>query len=167
MAEASTRTYAATAIDRGRATAETQLDALLKLRDNRMRAQAAAKPAPSDPVEIFRRKVESQFVPILDDLAAKYVAKGIVIEWDLSSVLTGGREMIIEYTLHPVRWRLRGTLARDVVAFEVTRMIGDSGGEVCSGPMLSIRKLDQARFREFVCEQLAMMIRHVLRTTRR
>ncbi|RJP33695.1 MAG: hypothetical protein C4547_11845 [Phycisphaerales bacterium] len=150
-----------------KATAELQLDALLKLRDNRMRAQAAAKPPPSDPAEIFRRKVESQFVPILDELASKYVAKGIVIEWDLSSMLTGGREMIIEFALRPVRWRLRGTLARDVVAFEVTRFVGESGGEVCSGPMLSIRTLDQGRFREFVCEQLAMMIRYVLRTTRR
>lgn len=167
MAASQIRTKTALTPESKRASAENQLDTLLKLRDNRMRAQAAAKPVPSDPVEIFRRKVEAQFVPVLDDLAAKYVAKGVVIEWDLSSLLTGGRELILEFTLHPVRMRLRGTLARDVVAFELTRFIGETGGEVCSGPMLSIRKLDQSRFREFVCEQIALMIRYVLRMTRR
>lgn len=133
-----------------------------------MRGQAATanKEAPPDPVEVFRHQLEKEYVGVLDELAAKYIGKGVIIEWSVGDFLAGGRELTLEFAVPPHRIKLRGTVARDVIAFEVNRFVSDTGGEVASGPMLRLRTLDKARFREFLCEQIALLIRSVLRVTR-
>ncbi len=151
---------------RAKRSAESELDALLQLRESRMKARAEVKQPPPAPPEIFRCNMEKEFIPVLDELSDKYIAKGIIVTWDVAGILAGGREMTIEFALPPHRTILRGTLARDVIAFELTRYVSETGGEVSSGPMLTLRTLDRARFREFICEQLGLMIKSMLRVTR-
>ena len=131
-----------------------------------MKAKAVPKEAPPDPIEVFRRSLEREFIPVLDELASKYIGKGIVLSWDVGGILAGGREMSIEFALPPYRRKLRGTVVRDVMAFELTCHVSDAGGEVSSGPMLSLRNLDGRRFREFICEQITLMVKSILRVTR-
>ena len=148
-------------------SAESDLDALLQIRENRLKAAETENEAPPDPVEVFRRSLEDELIPVLEELAHKYVTKGVVINWDVADLLAGGRELTFDFVMLPHRTTMHGTVARDVMAFQVTRYVSETGGEVSSGPMLPLRSLTQTRFREFLCEQITQMVRFVLRTSRR
>jgi hypothetical protein len=51
------------------------------------------------------------------------------------------------------------------IAFQETRYTDSLDGAVTSGPTLRTKGLDKVKFRAFLCEQIAELVRSVLRQT--
>jgi len=116
-----------------------------------------------DSVDALRDRTLREFIPLFLELADKYAKSGIVMRIDASNFLQGGREIKMEFALGAYRTILEGTVTNDAIAFQEIRHAPDSMGELASGPLLRIRRLDRDMFREFVCEQLAALLRSSMR----
>lgn len=144
----------------GSKSTESELDALL---GSLSRADAGGeKPAPPpkvDRIQQLRELVMNELIPAFVQLVDKYAAHGISMDMDASNLLQGGREIRFEFRLGDFRTQLAGTATSDTIAFQETRYHPHMRGELVSGPMLSLRRLDVNTFREFICERLTILAR--------
>ncbi len=141
-------------------TAETELDSLIRLMEERGKTPRAVG---SDPLHRLRELTVSEFVPVFVELVEKYSASGISMQMDASNFLEGGREIRFEFGLGDYRFQLHGTVTTEGIAFHETRYCPDLHGELTTGPMLRVRGLDGKMFREFICERLTHLIRTAMR----
>ena len=147
----------------GRST-ENDLDALLKNMSRQEQQSADAAPvAKVDRIQQLRELVMNELIPAFVDLVDKYAASGISMDMDASNLLQGGREIRFEFRLGDYRMQLAGTVTSDTIAFQETRYHPNMRGEIMSGPMLSLRRLDANLFRDFICERLTVLARSVIR----
>lgn len=145
-------------------SSEEQLDSLIAVLHARDRQEEdRASGLTNDPIEVLRRKLLHEFVPIFVELVEKYSPTGLALHMDASNFLEGGREIKFEFGLSGHRMQLHGTVTTEAIAFHETRHSPDVQGELVSGPMLRLRTLDPATFRNFVCERLTYLIRAAMR----
>lgn len=148
----------------GAKTTESELDALLgSLHRQEQRAEAPAPAAKVDRIQQLRELVMNELIPAFVELVDKYAPRGISMDMDASNLLQGGREIRFEFRLGDYRTQLAGTATSDTIAFQETRYHPSMRGELVSGPMLSLRRLDANLFREFICERLTILARSAMR----
>ena len=144
--------------------AEDELDALIGVLNARShQAVGGADPLEDDPLLALRKLTLSTLVPVFVELVEKYSQSGISMQMDASNFLEGGREIKFEFGLGEYRSQLHGTVTTEGIAFHETRYSPDFQGELTSGPMLRLRGLDAAKFRQFVCERLTFLRRSAAR----
>ena len=102
-------------------------------------------------------------MPVAVEVADRYAPKGITVKMDAANFLQGGRGIKLDFAFGECQLRLQGTVTDEGVAFEETRYGPRMQGELTSGPMLRLRNLNAAVFRDFLCERLAMLIRAAMR----
>ncbi|RME39064.1 MAG: hypothetical protein D6788_06205 [Planctomycetota bacterium] len=95
---------------------------------------------------------------------SKYAPAGISMQMDASDFLEGGREIKFQFAMNGHHVHMHGTVTTEAVAFHETRSSPHVRGELLSGPMLRLRGLDANRFRQFICERLARLVRDATRT---
>ena len=141
--------------------AESKLDSLLFERDEREKNRDAGSVPPVSPLDRLRHQMIADFCPLVDDLAAKYVTCGIALRMDITDFLAGGRGINIAIDFQGQGLRLTG-IATDVgIAFQETRVHQGIDGTITSGPMLRTRNLTNDRFRGFICDHIAALVRVV------
>ncbi len=141
-------------------SAEAQLDSLITtMRDRERRAKESAVAAAPDPIQVLRDQVVTQFIPMFVELVEKYTAVGMSMQMDASNLLEGGREIAFEFGMNDYRIQLQGTVTQSSIAFHEVRHSPDVQGQLMAGPMLRLRHLDAAAFRDFVCERLTVLLR--------
>jgi len=146
--------------------AESQLDALFQTVQQRQREKKEQASRKLDSIERLRRHVRTELVPVMEELAAKYSSNGVTLNWNFDDLLNGGRKLLLEIGVWEYSLILRGTAIRDVIGFEKIQCCGSLEGAIASGPMLSINILNADTFREFLCNQIASVVRTTLRTNR-
>jgi hypothetical protein len=104
-----------------------------------------------------------ELLPVFRELHDKYARTGFKMKMDVSTFLAGDRELKIEMSFKEHRLELCGIVTRSAIAFTEIHYIGDTGGEIRSGPAIRLRNLNGMTFREFICERLAALIRAALR----
>lgn len=148
-------------------SAEQNLDALLAARSG-----AAAEPvsavalepaAPLSWMDALRRLISRELIPVFEDIKAKYESYGIALSMDVSDFLQGGRGVVIKFDTPPRSIELEGTVINEGIAFNEIQSYGGVPGAICSGPMLRVRRLTAEAFRDFICAQLAPLVRTKLR----
>ena len=130
------------------------------------RRQKEAEDGPSaqpDPVRALRGLMTTELIPVFVELVEKFSSSGISMQMDASNFLEGGREIKFEFGLGEFRSQLQGTVTTEGIAFHETRYSPDFQGELTSGPMLRLRGLNAATFRQFVCERLTFLLRAAAR----
>lgn len=148
----------------GAKTTESELDALLgSISRAEQRAETPAPAAKIDRIQQLRELVMNELIPAFVELVDKYAPRGISMDMDASNLLQGGREIRFEFRLGDYRTQLAGTATADTIAFQETRYHPNMRGEIVSGPMLSLRRLDANMFREFICERLTILARGAMR----
>lgn len=144
-------------------TTENELDVLLGALA-RQDARPGSPPVEKvDPIQQFRVLVMNELIPAFVELVNKYAARGVSMDMDASNLLKGGRDICFEFRLGDYRTQLTGTVMSDTIAFQETRYFPHVRGELVSGPMLSLRRLNAQSFREFVCDRLAILARTAMR----
>jgi len=141
-------------------TAERQLDSLIHLMKDRSQGDPSST---YDPLHDLRQLTLKEFVPVFGELVDKYSAAGISMQMDASNFLEGGREILFDFRLKDYRFTLHGTVTSEGIAFHETRYCPKLHGELATGPMLRLRGLNAAVFREFICERLTHLIRAATR----
>lgn len=149
-------------------SAEASLDALLKEHLERgAKSAPGAPPASSvDPLDLFRQRLTGEYLDALEEVSRKYEPRGVGMSWNFGSVLQGGRDLEFVFTFGEHCLKLRGQLARDVVAFQEVRGRGGLEGELRSGGMLRLRTLTASVLREFLCAQIVSLVKLVMREQR-
>lgn len=142
-------------------SAERDLDALLASFNGRGDEEPSAKAAPVNPIDCFRDLLLRELIPAFEELVEKYGQTGVSLQMDASSLLDGGRELKLEFEVGAHRSRLEGTLTSDAIAFQEVRYSPDFQGQLLAGPMLRLKSLTREKFREFVCERLALLLKQV------
>jgi len=143
--------------------AEEELESLLSEFQQR---QTEAKSGPAiqqDPIEAFRERTLRELIPMFVELADKYAKSGAALNMDASNFLQGGREIKFSFALGEYRIQLEGIVTSDSIAFREIRDTPEVRGELASGPMLRLRRLTAQGFRDFICDQLAILIRAAMR----
>jgi hypothetical protein len=144
--------------------AEDGLDSLLgKFEDWKETRASEPKPPALDPIDLLRKRVLEEFVPIFVELVEKYSKANLSLQMDASSFLQGGREIHFEFSIGEHRLVLHGIVTSEAIAFHETRSAPEIKGELVSGPMLRLRNLDAKVFREFICDKLTTLLRSVMR----
>ncbi|UCC29729.1 MAG: hypothetical protein JSU86_16180 [Phycisphaerales bacterium] len=143
---------------------EEELDSLITLLKERQQ-RAADQNAGLDPdqIQTLRELTINELVPIFVELMEKYSKSGISMHMDASNFLEGGREIKFEFGLGQHRAQLHGTVTTEAIAFHETRQTPDVHGELVSGPMVRLRALNGEKFRNFICERLAQLLRTAVR----
>lgn len=145
---------------------EAQLDELLNKHETLQRRaaeEAAIKARTPSPLEVLRREMKATLIPGLQDLQAKYAASGFFVLLDAENLLGGGRELTITIEYCGQGIRLEGIATDSIIAFRQTRYgTADPSGLTGSGPSLRVRGLDAERFREFVCERMASLVKSAM-----
>lgn len=141
---------------------EDDLDGLLTAMRQREQEAATASDK-ADPLTRLRELTITELVPAFVELVEKYSKSGISMQMDASNLLEGGREIKFDYSLGEYRTQLHGTATSDGIAFHETRYSPGSHGELATGPMVRFRGLNGTTFREFICAQLASLIRAAMR----
>lgn len=145
---------------RRRISATEELDKLVTRMDQapnpRLDAAAGFK---SDPVETLRVQIIDEFAPAFQELIDKYAPSGISLELDASDFLAGGRTLKMSFKHGEHRSLLEGTVTSDMVAFLETRYSPCCDGQLLRGPALRLRGLTVDKFREFVCQRLAILLK--------
>lgn len=116
-----------------------------------------------DRIQVLRELTADELVPTFAELKKKYASSGVSLEMDVSDFLEGGREIRFEFSFKEYRSQLLGTVTTEAIAFHETRHAPGLNGQLVSGPMLRLRHLDRATFREFICERLAVLLRTAVR----
>ncbi|MGD2110552.1 MAG: hypothetical protein PVI86_14325 [Phycisphaerae bacterium] len=143
---------------------EEELDALLRaLSERREREASGGDGAGFDPVQRLREVMAGDLIPEFVALVEKYSRSGVSMEMDATDLLNGGRGIQLEFEVGEHGVRLQGTVTSDAIAFHETRHAPDVHGEIASGPMLRLRGLNKAVFREFICERLCVLLRAVIK----
>jgi len=143
--------------------AERELDALLHNMHEHAKQHETAEAKSKDRIQAFRAALVTEYIPVFVELVEKYSREGLSMQMDASNVLEGGRELRFDFALGDYRSQLHGTVTSEGVAFHEVKYSPDFHGELTAGPMMRIRNLDAEKFREFVCERLALLIRMSLR----
>jgi len=141
---------------------EDEVDGLLTALRQREQ-ESATVPDNKDPLTLLRRLTVTELVPAFVELVEKYSKAGVSMQMDASHLLEGGREIKFEFALGEFRTQLHGTATSDGIAFHETRYSPGSHGELATGPMVRYRGLTTNTFREFICAQLAGLIRNAMR----
>ncbi len=144
---------------------EQELDALLgKVEEKKARKQNEPEEK-TDTLDVFRARMRQEYIPVFDELAEKYSHKGLTMDLDVDELLGGGTTIKIRMTYGDLIMELDGTASRGGVAFYIIRGTGTSKGAMVSGPMLRIRNLEAAQFRQFLVDHLGQLIKDALRQT--
>ena len=142
---------------------EDELDTLLAgLKKGRMRGGPSGGRS-YDPIDWLRDLTLTELVPTFVELVEKYSGVGISMQMDASNFLEGGREIKFEFGIDGHRLNMIGTVTTEAIAFHETRYSPHVDGELLSGPMLRLRGLTGASFRQFICERLTMLLREAVR----
>jgi hypothetical protein len=143
---------------------EQGLDALItqfeKRKDER---RVSMEEDAADPIQALRESVLKEYIPVFVELSEKYAQANISMEMDASNLLQGGREIKFSFSIAGYRTVLLGTATSEAIAFHETRYTPNSEGELASGPLLRLRRLDDVAFKEFICAQLAAIVRTAMR----
>ena len=143
-----------------RKTAEGELDRLLSALEEQRRSAKKSQGKPRrDPLQTLREQTIREFVPIFVELVEKYSKAGIAMHMDASNLLEGGRELQFEFGLGEFHIELQGTVTSDSIAFHEVRRAPNIEGHLVAGPMLRLKTLNAAIFREFVCARLALLLK--------
>lgn len=141
---------------------EQELDGLLSAMKER-HAVGDADAAPDDPLTQLRKLMVEELIPVFVKLVEKYQDAGISMQMDASNFLEGGREIKFEFSHGEYRAQLHGTVTSEAIAFHETRYSPEFHGELTTGPMLRLRQLTGATFRDFVCSRLTTLLRQSMR----
>ena len=145
-------------------SAEGELDRLISsVQERRMKERLGAVVDVPDRIERLRKLTIEDLIPVFVELKEKYAASQIIMEMDASNFLQGGREIKFQFQIGDYRTELAGTVTTEAIAFYETRFAPDMNGELASGPMLRLHRLNANTFREFICERLAVLMRTVIR----
>lgn len=145
---------------RRRISATEELDRLVNRMDQGPNQQVdASLGLKADPVETLRAQVIDEFAPAFQELVDKYAPSGISLELDASDFLSGGRTIKMTFKHGEHRSMLEGTVTSDMVAFLETRYSPSCDGQLLRGPALRLRGLTVEKFREFVCQRLAILLK--------
>jgi hypothetical protein len=144
-------------------TPEAELDNLLSGL-NEESEESVESPYRVDPLRRLRELMVQELIPVFMQLVEKYSSAGISMRMDASNFLEGGREIRFEFAIGDHRTILLGTVTTEAIAFHETRYSPLVNGELVSGPMLRLRGLTAAIFRQFICQRLAVLLRSMLRT---
>ncbi|MCK4660997.1 MAG: hypothetical protein KAV82_15860 [Phycisphaerae bacterium] len=149
-------------------SAEDRLDALLTVHQwrSRQRLEDNAAAARNSRIDAFRHKLCDELAPAFEEIKQKYRDQDIKLDLDASDFLSGGRKLVIEFTVQSHSVYLDGTVMESGIAFNEIRSVGGVPGAICSGPMLATRQLTSRGFREFVCNHIALLVRSILRQKR-
>ena len=144
--------------------AESQLDKLLSLLIRREAQQADPSPLPQEvsPFDLLRDQFRKELIPIFEELSEKYAACGVNLSMDVANFLDGGRQIRIEFFREPYIIRLEGTVTDRAIAFNEIKSTRKVDGAITGGPMLMTRRLTGEKFRGFLCERIAVLIKSVL-----
>lgn len=132
------------------------------VQDNRLQAGPSAVGGGLDRIQRLRELTVAELIPAFDELREKYASFDVILEMDASSFLAGGREIGFQFQVGDYRTKLAGTVTAEAVAFHETRFAPDRNGELASGPMLRLHRLNAKAFKEFICERLAVLLKIVL-----
>ncbi len=141
--------------------ADSRLDSLLVERDEREQNGGAGADRPVSPMDRLRYRMISDFRPLFDDLATKYVDRGIGVQMDIADFLAGGRGINITIDFQGQELRLIGIATDAGIAFQETRIHHGIEETITSGPMLRTRTLTDEQFRDFICDHIAAVVRAV------
>ncbi len=143
---------------------EQDLDLLLdQLEEKKARSDPDQQPPKADPIEKLRESMLAEYIPIFVELSEKYAKSKVALEMDASNLLQGGRELKIAFSISGYRTDLLGTVTTEAIAFHLTHHTPDTGAQIASGPLLSLRRLNPKTFRDFICGQLALLVRTAMR----
>ena len=143
---------------------ESELDSLVPvLKKHRVDGPRTAKSGGPERLQMLRKLMLEKLIPVFVELVEKYSEAGFAMQMDASNFLEGGREIKFEFGLGEYRSQLHGTVTTEGIAFHETRYSPDFRGELTSGPMLRLRGLNAATFRQFVCERLTFLLRSAAR----
>ena len=129
----------------------------------RVLTRPSAAAGGQDRIQRLRELTVKELIPAFDELKEKYTASEISMEMDASDFLDGGRGIEFRFQVGDYRTKLAGTVTAEAVAFHETRSAPELEGEVASGPMLRLHRLDARAFKEFICERLAVLLKIALR----
>lgn len=144
--------------------AESQLDTLLSALMRREAQQADPSPLPQEisPFDVLREQFRNELIPIFEELKAKYAASGVILSMDVANFMDGGRQIQIEFVREPYIIRLEGTVTDRAIAFNEIKSTRKVDGAITGGPMIMTRRLTGEKFRGFICERIAALIKSVL-----
>lgn len=144
--------------------AESQLDTMLASLIRREAQQADPSPRPQEvsPLDVLREQFRKELIPIFEELSEKYAVSGVNLSMDVANFLDGGRQIRIEFSREPYIIRLEGTVTDRAIAFNEIKSTRKVEGVVTGGPMLMTRRLTGEKFRGFICERIAVLIKSVL-----
>ena len=146
-------------------TTEQQLDALLTLHQKRRSDQEQTRADPQQSaLDLLRRQMSEELMPVFEDLKAKYRKVGVLLEMETEDFLSGGSGLLIEVEFDKYGLQLQGTVTPRGIAFQERRYTHDSHGVVDTGPMLRVRNLTGEQFREFLCERIGGLVRSAMRS---
>ncbi|MCH9033350.1 MAG: hypothetical protein IID42_02455 [Planctomycetes bacterium] len=144
--------------------AEGEPDRLIVLvQKPRVLARPSAAAGGLNRIQRLRELTVTELIPAFEELKEKYAASDVSMEMDASNFLNGGRGIEFHFQVGDYRTKLAGTVTSEAVAFHETRSAPDLEGELASGPMLRLHRLDARAFKEFICERLAVLLKIVLR----
>lgn len=147
-------------------TSEDDLDGLITALEVRKRRASHETTEKTDRIEVLRKAMFTDYIPVFVDVMEKYSAVGLSMEMDASKFLEGGREIRFEFGIEDFRAQLLGTVTTEAIAFHETRFSPDVRGELMSGPMLRLHTLTPDVFRQFLCERLGVLLRDYMRQRR-
>ncbi|MGB0717456.1 MAG: hypothetical protein ACPGXK_16385 [Phycisphaerae bacterium] len=143
---------------------EEGLDALItQFQQKRELNEQVVEEQKTDPIQKLRETLINEYIPTFIHLTEKYGQSGIAMEMDASNLLQGGRELKFSFSIGGYRHELLGTATSEAIAFHETRFNPDHDGELASGPLLRLRRLNVHSFRQFICNQLSSLVRHAMR----
>jgi len=148
--------------------AESRLDTLLSALMRREAQQAEKSPPPQEasPFDVLRDQFREELIPVFEEMKEKYAASGVMLSMDVANFLDGGRQIEIEFVREPFIIRLEGTVTDRAIAFNEIKSTRTVDGAITGGPMLMTRRLTGEKFRGFLCERIATLIKSVLAANR-
>lgn len=146
-------------------TVEEQLDSLLTRHLQRQDHQEQPADSPQQSaLDLLRRQMRDELIPVFEDLKVKYADSSIFIEMDAEDFLSGGVELLIEVEFDIYGMQMLGTVTPQGIAFQETRQANNVRGAIQAGPMLRTRHLTGQSFREFLCERITQLVRSAVRS---
>ena len=148
--------------------AESRLDTLLSALMRREAQQTEKSPPPQEasPFDVLRDQFREELIPVFEEMKEKYAASGVMLSMDVANFLDGGRQIEIEFVREPFIIRLEGTVTDRAIAFNEIKSTRTVDGAITGGPMLMTRRLTGEKFRGFLCERIATLIKSVLAANR-
>ncbi len=151
--------------DQSKVNPESELDQILNVVKQREAEQSAQqnKVEKPDIIQQLRHRLINEMIPVFVELMEKYKPSGVSMDMDASNFLEGGREIRFCFGYGEYRLELLGTVTAEAIAFHETQFTPDVRGQLVSGPMLRLRRLDSNTFRDFVCNRISGLLKSSLR----